>query len=294
MKKGIAERRSWWRRAGRFLGYHAGEAIVWFFMIGVAVFEIAPISWLFSTSLVEPAHSFDLPPKFFPTAFHWENYLAVLNSTEIDFVRFFWNSLRVAATVTGAQLLTCSMAGFAFARLRFPGRAPLFFLFLASMMVPFQVVMIPTFIIIRVLGMMDTHWSLILPSATSAFGIFLMRQQFMTLPEELMEAARMDGASFLRVYAQILLPLVGPGLSALAVLTFLASWNSFMAPLLFIRTWERFTLPLALVQLKGYMGMGNRAHVLAGVMMSVFPLMVLFLLAQRHILQGISTTGLKY
>jgi multiple sugar transport system permease protein len=270
-----------------------GEAIIWILLVAMAIIEFAPVSWIFSTSLRNPADSFNLPPDFLPTAFHWENYLAVINSEQISFLRFFFNSLKIAGIVTAAQLLTCSMAAFAFARLRFAGRDVLFFTFLSSLMVPGTVILIPTFILIRSLGLMDTHWALILPGLTSAFGVFLLRQQFMSLPAELMDAAKIDGASFFRIYWQIMLPLVGPGLSALGIFTFLASWNNFVGPLLFLRTWENYTFPIAIVNLQGYMGSGNRAHVLAGVMISIFPTLLFFLLAQRFVIRGIALTGLK-
>ena len=270
-----------------------GEAVIWLFLIVMAVIEFAPVSWIFATSLRDPAHSFDLPPDFLPTAFVWQNYLAVIKSPQIKFLLFFWNSVKIALIVTAAQLITCSMAAFSFARLRYPGRSALFFVFLATMMVPATVLMIPTFIIIRALGLLDSHYALILPALTSALGVFLLRQQFMTLPEELVEAARMDGAGFFRIYWQIMLPLIGPGLSALAILTFLGSWNNFMGPLLYLRSWDKFTFPLAIANLQGYMGSGNRSHVLAGIMISIFPVLLLFLLAQRWVIQGIAVTGLK-
>jgi multiple sugar transport system permease protein len=278
------------RRPPLFL---VGEVLIWSFLIIMAVIEFAPISWIFATSLRNPADSFKLPPDFWPTAFHWENYLAVIQSPKIQFLRFFWNSLKIALLITAAQLLTCSMAAFAFARLRFPGRDFLFFGYLSSMMVPGTVTLIPTFILIRQLGLMDSHWALILPATTSAFGVFLLRQQFMTLPGELVDAAKIDGASFFRIYWQVLLPLVGPGLSALGVFTFLGSWNNFIGPLLFLRTWEYYTFPIAIVNLQGYMGNGNRAHVLAGVMISIFPTLLFFLAAQRFVIRGIALTGLK-
>jgi multiple sugar transport system permease protein len=280
-------------RAGRPPWFYLGEAVIWTFLIIMAVVEFAPISWIFSTSLRDPAESFNLPPSFWPTAFHWENYLAVVQSTQINFLLFFWNSLKIAITVTVVQLITCSMAGFSFARLRYPGRDVLFFVFLSSLMVPATVIMIPTFILIRWLGLMDTHWALILPATTSAFGVFLMRQAFMTIPGDLVDAAKIDGASYWRVYWQVLLPLVGPGLSALAIFTFLASWNNFLGPLLFLRTWDNYTFPMAIVTLNGYMGTGNRAHVLAGVMISIFPVLLFFLFAQRFVIRGIAVTGLK-
>jgi multiple sugar transport system permease protein len=273
--------------------FYLGELLIWVFLIGMAIIEFAPISWIFSTSLRNPSESFNLPPSFWPTDFHWENYLAVVQSPQINFLLFFWNSLKIALSVTVLQLITCSMAGFSFARLRYPGRDLLFFIFLSSLMVPATVIMIPTFILIRWIGLMDTHWALILPATTSAFGVFLLRQAFMTIPGDLVDAAKIDGAGYWRVYWQVLLPLVGPGLSALAIFTFLASWNNFLGPLLFLRTWDNYTFPLAIVTLNGYMGSGNRAHVLAGVMISIFPVLLFFLFAQRFVIRGIAVTGLK-
>lgn len=273
--------------------YYLGELAIWAFLIVVALIEFAPISWMFSTSLRDPNTSFNLPPDFWPTAFHWRNYLTVLSSPDIQFLLFFWNSLKIAAIVTAAQLMTCAMAAFAFARLRFPGRDFLFFGFLASMMVPWTVIMVPTFIIVKNLGLMNTHWALIMPALTSAFGVFLLRQQFMTLPGELMDAAKIDGAGYFRVFWQVMLPLIGPGLSALGIFTFLASWNNFLGPLLYLRDWDKYTFPIAIVLLEGYMGTGNRAHVLAGIMISIFPVLVFFLVAQRFVIRGIALTGLK-
>jgi multiple sugar transport system permease protein len=291
LQRPARSRRSWLRRRSPLL--IAGESVIWLFLIVMAIIEFAPVSWIFSTSLRDPTRSFDLPPDFLPTAFVWQNYLAVIRSPQIEFLLFFWNSLKIAVIVTAAQLVTCSMAAFAFARLRFPGRNALFFVFLGTMMVPATVLMIPTFIIIRMLGLLDTHFALIFPALTSAFGVFLLRQQFMTLPEELVEAARMDGAGFFRIFWQIMLPLIGPGLAALGIFTFLGSWNNFMGPLLYLRTWDKFTFPLAIVNLQGYMGTGNRSQVLAGVMISIFPILLFFLLAQRWVIQGIAVTGLK-
>ena len=280
-----AYRKSFW--------LYVGEALLWILLIAIAIIEIAPLSWMFSTSLRDPKNSFDLPPDFWPTAFHWQNYLSVINSPNIEFMLFFWNSLKIALIVTTAQLLTCSMAGYAFGRLRFVGRDLLFGLFLASLMVPATVTLIPSFIIIRSLDLMNTHWALILPSVTSAFGVFLLRQHFKSLPEELLDAAKIDGAGYFRIYWQILLPLTGPALSALGIFTFLASWNNFVGPLLFLRDWEKFTFPIAIATIRGYMGSGNQSEVLAGIMISIFPLLVIFLMAQRWIVQGAAITGMK-
>jgi len=273
--------------------HYLTEGVLWGLLILVALIEIAPITWMFSTSLRDPSHSFDLPPDFLPTAFHWENYLTVINSPNIEFLLFFWNSTKIALLITTGQLITCSMAGFAFGRLRFPGRDILFAVFLGSLMVPWTMVMVPTFILMRSLSLVDTHWALILPSITSAFGVFLLRQHFKSLPEELVDAAKIDGAGYFRIYWQILMPLTGPALSAVGIFSFLASWNNYLGPLLFLRTWEKYTFPIAIVTLRGHMGMGNRAHVLAGIMISILPILIVFLLAQRWIIKGTAITGLK-
>lgn len=280
-------------KSSRSVLYYVVEILLWVLLISVALIEIAPISWMISTSLRDPKNSFDLPPDFFPTAFHWQNYRTVITSPDIEFLRFFWNSVKIASIITAAQLLTCSMAGFAFGRLRFKGRDLLFGLFLASLMVPGTVTLIPSFILIRQLQLMDSHWALILPGITSAFGVFLLRQHFMSLPQELVDAAKIDGAGYFRIYWQILLPLTGPALSALGIFTFLASWNNFLGPLLFLRSWENYTFPIAIATLQGYMGSGNQSEVLAGIMVSIFPILIIFLVGQRYIVQGAAITGLK-
>jgi len=278
---------------GRSITRYFGTSILWIFLIVMALIEFMPVSWLFANSLRNPAVAYNLPPSFLPTSWQWENYTAVVFSPQIRFLLFFWNSVKIGIITTFFTLLTCSLAAFAFARLKFPGKNILFFLFLATLMIPWTVVMIPNFIIISRLDFIDTHWALVLPALTSAFGIFLLRQQFMSLPEALMDAAKIDGAGYFRIFFLIMLPLIGPGLSALGIFTFLGSWNNYLGPLLYLRTTDNFTFPLAIVTLQGYMGTGNRAHVLAGIMISVAPVLAFFLLAQRYIIQGIAITGLK-
>ena len=262
-------------------------------LIAAALIMLLPISWMFATSLRPPAQSFSLPPSFFPTQWRWENYWNVITSDRIRYPLLFWNSIYLAVTVTVLQLLTCSMAAFAFARLRFPGRDVLFFVFLASLMIPGAVTMVPLFMIVRQLGLTDNHLSIILPAATSAFGVFLLRQFFMTLPNELNDAAKIDGAGYFTIYWRIMLPLVGPGLSALAVFAFLGNWNNFLFPLLFLTSRDKMTLPLALVSLSGYMGSGSQSEILAAIFMSILPIALIFVFAQRFVLQGIALSGIK-
>jgi multiple sugar transport system permease protein len=277
----------------RSLIYYLWHGFLYLWLTFMAVYAVMPIMWMFSTSLRLPADSFALPPSFFPTSWKWSNWYEVLTSDLIDYPLFFFNSLKIATLVTVSQLLLGSMAAFSFARLRFPGKQIIFTMFLATMMVPAQVTIVPRFILVRTLGLVDTHWAIILQGLVGAYGIFLLRQFFMTLPSELVDAARIDGAGFFGIYWRILLPLVGPGLSALGVFVFLGQWNNFFGALLFLRSWDKMTLPVALVTLQGYMGEGSRAHVLAAIMMSAVPVLALYLFAQRFVLQGIALTGLK-
>ncbi len=266
------------------------RAIVLGLLLG-GVLMMLPFAWMFSTSWRLARDSFSLPPQWLPTAWRTENYREVLDN--IPFVAFVLNSLKVAVLITAGQLVTCSLAAYAFARLRFPGRDALFLVFLSQLMVPQQVTIIPVFILIRVLGLLDTHWALIIPALVSAFGTFLLRQFFLTIPHELEEAARVDGAGYVRTFLQIILPLAGPGLSTLAIFTFNFHWNEFFRPLLFINTWERMTLPLGLTIMKGYLGVGNVAAIMAGVSMGVLPVLLVFLFAQRYLIEGVTLTGIK-
>jgi multiple sugar transport system permease protein len=280
-------------RPTRDIGWLLRHGLIYAWLTIMALYAVLPILWMFSTSLRNPDRSFTLPPSFLPTEWRWYNWYEVLTSPQINYPVFFLNSLKVSLSVMVSQLALGSLAAFAFARLRFPGRTAIFFVFLATMMVPAQVTLVPRFIIIRTFNLIDTHWALILPGMVGAYGIFLLRQFFMTLPEELVDAARIDGANFFTIFARIMLPLIGPGLSALGVFVFLNTWNDFLGPLLFLRSWDNLTLPPALVILQGYMGEGSRAHVLAAIMMSILPVLIVFLVAQRFILQGIALTGLK-
>jgi multiple sugar transport system permease protein len=257
-----------------------------------AIFMFMPFLWMFSTSLRLSSESFKLPPKWLPTEFHYENYVAVFKSS-VPFLTFAWNSVKVTFAVTVGQIITCSMAAFAFARLRFPGKNFLFILLLASLMVPGQVTIIPVFIIMRKLGLINTHLALILPGLTSAFGVFLMRQFFLTLPQDLLDAAKIDGAGAWKTFWRIALPLAGPAISALVILTFNGTWNSYFFPLIFLNSWENFTLPLGITALRGFMGSGNPSVVMAAVAMTISPVLIVFLLAQRWFIQGVTQSGLK-
>lgn len=257
-----------------------------------AIFMIMPLIWMFSTSLRPSSQSYQLPPQWLPTEFRVENYAAVFESN-VPFESLFLNSLKITLAVTLGQLFTCSLAGYAFARLRFPGRNVLFILLLASLMVPAQVTVIPIFLIMRSLQLIDNHLSIILPGLVSAFGVFLMRQFFLTLPQELIDAAKIDGAGPWRIFLRIALPLAGPSLAALGIITFNATWNSYFYPLIFLSSWGNMTLPQGIALLTGYMQSGNPSVVMAAVTMAIIPVLIVFLIAQRWIVEALTQTGLK-
>jgi multiple sugar transport system permease protein len=230
------------------------------------------------------------PPTLFPASPQWNNYGEVLR--QAPFGRWFLNTLIVTVASVAGNLLFCSLAGYAFARIKFFGREVVFILVLATLMIPFQVVIIPTFLIVRHLGLIDTLGALILPNLAGAFGIFMLRQFFRTLPIELEEAARIDGASRLGVLFKIVLPLSGPALATLAVITFMWTWNDFLWPLVTIYNPNNMTLQLGMANFQGAHQSATNLLMAANVM-SVLPVLVLFFFAQRYFVRGIATTGLK-
>ena len=257
-----------------------------------AILVMVPLLWMFSTSLRPVSESFKLPPQWLPTQFRFENYIAPFESS-VPFVGLFLNSMRITLAVTFGQLVSCSLAGYAFARLRFPGRDLLFLLLLASLMVPGQVTIIPIFLLMRDLGLIDNPLAIILPGLISAFGVFLMRQFFKQMPQELFDAARVDGAGHVRSFAQIALPLAGPAMATLAIITFNATWNAYFLPLIFLNSWHKMTLPQGIALLTGYMGAGNPSVVMAAVTMAILPVLFVFIGAQRWIIEALTRSGIK-
>jgi multiple sugar transport system permease protein len=256
----------------------------------IALVMLTPLLWMVVTSLETVAETRQFPPVLVPSSFRWQNYQAVLEGA--PFARWFLNSTVVTTACVAGNLLFCSLAGYAFARFRFAGRGIAFFLILATLMVPFQVVMIPTFLIVRSMGQIDTLGALILPNLVTAFGIFMMRQFFRTLPIELEEAARIDGASRLGVLVRIVLPLSTPALATLAVITFMWTWNDFLWPLITIYSEGNMTLQLGLTTFQG-VHQTNTALLMAANVMSMAPILLLFFIAQRWFVRGIATSGLK-
>jgi multiple sugar transport system permease protein len=256
-------------------------------LVPLALVMVTPLAWMVMTSIQTPDEARHFPPVL-PSGIRWQNYTDAIHAA--PFGRFFLNTTLVTGAAVLGNLVLCSLAGYAFARLRFFGRDVLFVLLLATLMIPFQVVMIPIFLIMRNLGLVDSLGALILPNLVTPFGIFLMRQFFRTLPIELEEAARLDGCSRLRTLIRIVLPLSGPALATLAVITFLWNWNDFLWPLVVIQSEHNMTLQLGLSTFQG-------AHstawtlLMAGNVLAVVPMLLVFLLAQRQFIDSIASAG---
>ena len=259
-------------------------------LIPIGVVMVIPLVWMLVTSLQTLEETRHYPPTLLPRSLEFHNYTDVLQLA--PFSRWFVNTLVVTIVVVLGNLLFCSLAGYAFARIRFFGREFVFVLILATLMVPFQVVIIPTFLIVKAFGLIDTLGALILPNLASAFGIFMLRQFFRTLPIELEEAARIDGASRLGILFKIVLPLSGPALATLAVIMFMWTWNDFLWPLITIYSPQNMTIQLGLATFQGA-HQTNTNLLMAANVMSMLPVLLLFFFAQRYFVRGIATTGLK-
>jgi multiple sugar transport system permease protein len=259
-------------------------------LIPLSMMMLIPMVWMLVTSVETLDETRHFPPVLVPKGIQWQNYTQVLQ--QAPFGRWMLNTFIVTTLVVLGNLIFCSLAGYAFARFKFVGHNVVFVLVLATLMIPFQVIMIPTFLIVRRLGMIDTLGALIVPNLAGAFGIFLLRQFFRTLPIELEEAARIDGASRLGVLFKIVLPLSGPALATVAVVTFLWTWNDFLWPLVTISNPNNMTLQLGLLTFQGA-HQTNTHLLMAANVMSMIPVLVLFLVAQRWFIRGIATTGLK-
>lgn len=257
-----------------------------------AIVMVLPFFWMINASLMTAGEIQRQPPVWLAAEPQFRNYLRLLDAMPL--FRLYGNSLFVSITTTVGVLVTSSLAGFAFAKYEFPGKNLLFVMILATMMVPFFVTLIPVFFIVRQLGWINTYQGLIVPGIISAYGIFLMRQFISTLPDELLDAARIDGASEPRIFFSILIPLIAPALATLGTFTFIGSWNAFLWPLLIASDRNLHTLPLGLNALRTFASEARNLDLLmAGTTLSVLPSLILFILLQRYFVQGIALTGVK-
>ena len=272
------------------IGKGLSRGLLYILLILGGLVMIMPFAWMISTSLKSGQYVLSMPPQLIPNPATLDSDRRIFELYPIG--RMLFNSLFVAGLVTMGQLVTCSMAAYAFARLKFRGHNFVFLLYLATLMVPFQVTITPLFIMMRIFGWINTYQGLILPGVFSAFGTFMLRQAFMTIPTEYEEAAYMDGASPLTIFLKIILPLSKPALATLSVFAFMGSWNSFMWPLFIVREETLMTLPVGLATLQGRW-LTEWNLVMAGAVITVLPMLLLYLFAQKYLVQGYVMSGLK-
>ncbi|CAM3395951.1 carbohydrate ABC transporter permease [Marinicrinis lubricantis] len=260
-------------------------------LLAGSVIMVFPFFWTITSSLKDISQIFLVPPKWIPNPIVWSNYPDSLSV--MPFGRAYWNSFYITIVVVTIQLLTASMAAYAFAKLRFWGSGFLFILFLGTMMIPKQVTMIPLYMVMENIGWLDTHLSLIVPSALfNAFAVFLLRQFIRGIPRELEEAAFLDGANLFMIYRSIILPLVRPALAAVGIFIFKDNWNNFLDPLIYLSTPEQFTVPILLNYFKG-LYITDWALLMAGSTISVIPVIIIYIVAQKQIIEGVTLTGIK-
>ncbi len=265
------------------------RAILHFCLIFVGFVMVMPFLWMLSTSLKFPNEIFSYPPTWIPNRFRFENYVDVF--TLVPFGQYYINSIMVALSVTSIVLVSSSLAAFAFSRLNFRGRDTLFMTYLATLMIPFPVLLIPNFLIVREFGWYDTYMALILPPAFSAIATFLYRQAFKGIPKELDDAARIDGASSWRIWWHVIMPNAGPVTAALGIFTFLGNWNEFLWPLVVTNSSDMRTIPVGLSSFQGQYNVRWELLMSAAVI-ALFPVVIVYLLAQKWIIRGVTISGM--
>lgn len=258
-------------------------------IVGACLF-VGPFIWMVLTSLKSLAESTQVPPVIFPSVAQWQNYLQVLAT--LPFGTFYMNTILMTLGRTVGQLIICSLAAYAFARIEFPGRTFWFLLMLSMLMVPVYVFLLPQYLLMQHLGWLNSLQALIVPGMFSAFGTFLLRQFFLSLPYELDEAARIDGANHGQIYLHIILPLAKPALIALAIFTMLASWNDLLWPLVVNSSTDTLTLSVGLASLQGE-HTTNFPLLMAGAVLASWPMLAVFVFLQRYFIEGIAITGTK-
>jgi alpha-1,4-digalacturonate transport system permease protein len=260
------------------------------FLMVITFLVLAPVTWFVLSSFKDITDLSARPPKIFPTQWAFENYTEAFKM--YNYSRYFMNSVFVTTLATILTLIINSMAAFAFAKYNFRGRDGLFVLTLAMIMIPLQVILIPMYLVVANLGLVNTYWGLIIPAAATPTGVFILRQYMLTIPDELIEAARIDGAGEFRIFARIVLPLCRPALAVVAIFSILWRWNDFLWPLLIAQKEELYTLPVALALLNGQLVVPYNI-VLAMSVMSIIPVLFMFVFMQRQIIQGIAQSGVK-
>jgi alpha-1,4-digalacturonate transport system permease protein len=260
------------------------------FLLVMTFIILAPVLWFVLSSFKDATELGARPPKIFPTEWAFSNYTEAFQM--YNYMRYFTNSVIVTSIATILTLIINSMAAYAFAKYNFRGRDGLFVMTLAMIMIPLQVILIPIYLVVSSLGLVNTYWGMIIPAAATPTGVFIIRQYMLTIPDELIEAARIDGAGEFRIFARIVLPLCRPALAVVAIFSILWRWNDFLWPLLIAQKEELYTLPVALALLNGQLVVPYNI-VLAMSVMSIIPVLFMFVFMQRQIVQGIAQTGIK-
>ncbi|MDQ2583770.1 carbohydrate ABC transporter permease [Saccharothrix yanglingensis] len=273
------------RRTGR-----PAPAAAYAVLAAVVLLVLVPFAWMVSASLKRDNQVFTVPIRWVPEEFRWSNFVEIWD--RIPLATYLGNSLFLSVAITALQVLTGSFAAYGFAKVRFPGRDALFLAYIATIAVPWQAYMVPQYIMMQRLELTNTHLSIILLQAFGAFGVFLMRQYYASIPDELCDAARIDGLSEYGIYRRIVLPLSKPALASLALLTFVNTWNDYMGPFIYLTSNDLWTVQLGLRSFLGQYD-GEHAMIMAGAVLSVLPILAVFLLGQRYFIRGIATSGLK-
>ena len=275
----------------RRLSLFFADVLMYGLLIGVSLFMIIPFLWMVSTSLKPADEIFAIPPILLSPNSSLNAYIYL--QEQYNILGIVWNTFFVAFSATILRLFFCALGGYGFAKFKFPGQGALFAFLLGTMVIPSAVTLVPLYIIMRDLKWIDTFWPLIIPGAANAFGIFFMRQYIMSVSNELMDAARIDGAGEFTIFWRIILPIVAPGLTSLGLIFFMGSWNDFLGPLIYLKSPEHFTLPLIIRSLVGPVGRTVYDVQMATSVISLIPLLIIFLLFQRRFVEGITAGAIK-
>ena len=261
-------------------------------MLIIGIYFLYPLFWMLSASLKLPAMVFEYPIRWLPKTPRFSNYSEVWFNSTNPFYLFYLNSLKVTFLTIAGVLILCSSSAYAFAKMNFPGKNFIFMLFLSTMMIPTQVTLLPRYALFQLLNLYNTHWALILPSLFYVVGIFLLRQFYYSIPNELIEASTIDGASHFLIFPVIILPLSKPAMVSLVILKFVSSWNDYMDPLIFLVSSKLFTIPLGMQIYMDAEGQQLQL-VMAAAALNIVPIVLLFMFLQKYFIQGIATSGLK-
>lgn len=269
---------------------NVARAAQYILLIALTVITLLPLIWMLSASFKLSTEVFTSPIRWIPETFHWENYVQIWQ--KVDFGRFTWNSAKLTVLVTIIQLLTCSFAAYGFTKCKFPGRDTLFLGYVATIAIPWQTFMLPQYMMMNRMHLVDSHLGYVLLQSFGAFGVFLLRQFFLGIPNELLEAARIDGLSEYGIYFRIVLPLAKPAMATLAIFTFVTIWNDYMGPMIYFNTEANKTIPLGIRMFVGQYS-ADYQLIMAASVLSLVPVLVMYVFCQKYFVQGVATSGLK-